>query len=279
MKQEEQGKKQNAAPTDHSEYDISEAEFLAAIEEMDAMELAELEAIAAEADTNPHQFSKDFEARKEALIHEVEEREKAAAQKEEAATKEIEGEKEIEDEPKIPFIYRLVNTPLKKVAIITLVAGGVALGGSLQTTAGKFPVVKFFQDLYGDHIEIEPHEDLWRNEEKPQTIEEVYELGWIPEGYEMEKEQNGEYVTTHTYSNKKQNERIILEQYCVAIYYSIKEQEGYQEIKEDGKKYYYLDGAEEKTLVWYEDGYQFILRADLELDEILKMSRKLEKSY
>lgn len=232
---------------------VNEDEFMAALDEMEERELAELEAIAAEAEASekePHEFSEEFMAKQEALIREVEEREK------------------------MPFIYRFVNTPVKKAAIIAILVGVVALGFGGQSEAGKNPIVKFFQERYGDHVEIEPHEDLWQNEEKPQTIETVYELGWVPEGYEKAVEEASEYAVMQMYKNKE-NKEIRLEQYCVVTYFSIKEEKNYKEIVEDGIKFYFLKGKDENTAVWYQNGYQFIVRGSIQQDSILEMIKNI----
>lgn len=234
---------------------VNEDEFMAALDEMEERELAELEAIAAEAEASekePHEFSEEFMAKQEALIREVEEREK------------------------MPFIYRFVNTPVKKAAIIAILVGVVALGFGGQSEAGKNPIVKFFQERYGELIGIEPHEDLWQNEEKPQTIETVYELGWVPEGYEKAEEEISEYVVMQMYRNKE-DKRIGLEQYCVVTYYSFKEEKEYKEIVKDGVKFYFLNGEEENTVVWYQDGYQFVVRGSILQDEALKLIKSNQK--
>lgn len=235
---------------------VNEDEFMAALDEMEERELAELEAIAAEAEASekePHEFSEEFMAKQETLIREVEEREK------------------------MPFIYRFVNTPVKKAAIIAVLVGVVALGFGGQSEAGKNPIVKFFQERYGDHVEIEPHEDLWQNEEKPQTIETVYELGWVPEGYEKVEEEVFKPFTMQVYGKRGGDEEIILEQYCVVMYYSLKEEKNYKEITEEGIKFYFLKGDDENSAVWYQDGYQFVLRGDISQDEALKLIKSNQK--
>lgn len=247
--------------------DISQEDFLEALDELEAAELEELEKIAAEAEKNPHQFSKEFEEWKEGAIRELEEKEKAT-------------EKETDSivTGKRSFFFHFINTPFKKAAIAAVFVAVVALGAGVQSEAGKFPVVKFFQELYGDHVAIEPHEDLRKNEEKPQSIEAIYELGWVPEGYEKSYEDISEYMAVQSYYNEKNNIEVILQQFCVKAYFSIEQEKDlYEEIKHEQKKYYYLEKAEEKTLVWYEDGYQFIIRGDIENNELFKMAENLEK--
>lgn len=275
--------------------DISQKDFLEALDELEAAELEELEKIAAEAEKNPHQFSKEFEEWKESAIRELEEKENAsrnekikengkipedgnAATEELAASMEPAADEDSTLTGKRSFFFHFINTPFKKAAIAAAFVAVVALGAGVQSEAGKFPVVKFFQELYGDYVAIEPHEDLRKNEEKPQSIEAVYELGWVPEGYEKSYEDISEYMAVQSYYNEKNNIEVILQQFCVKAYFSIEQEKDlYEEIKHEQKKYYYLEKAEEKTLVWYEDGYQFIIRGDTENKELFKMAENLEK--
>lgn len=261
---------------DFKDYNVNEDEFMTALDELEKLDLEELEAMAAEAEgeeEEPYEFSEEFMAKQAALIREVEEREQKAARDEQAAA----SEKVTDDATeKIPFIYRFINTPVKKAAIVAILVGAVTLGFGGQSEAGKNPIVKFFQERYGDHIEIEPHEDLWQNEEKPQTIETVYELGWVPEGYEKVKEDATEYVITQMYENKE-NKKIRLEQYCVTMYLSIKEEKNYKEIVKDGIKFYFLEGKDENTAVWYQNGYQLVIRGSVQQDEALKLIKNIQE--
>lgn len=235
-------------------YNVNEDEFMTALDEVEKLDLAELEAMDAEAEgEEPHEFSEEFMAKQVALIREVEKREK------------------------MPCIYRFIHASVKKVAIVVILVGAVALGFGGQSEAGKNPIVKFFQECYSDHIEIEPHGNLWQNEKKPQTIETVYELGWVPEGYEKEKKEKSDFFVVQIYSKKEENKEIILEQYCVIMYFSIKEEKNYKEILEDGIKFYFLNGEDENTAVWYQNGYQFVIRGSVQQDEALKLIKNIQE--
>ncbi|KSV59118.1 DUF4367 domain-containing protein [Acetivibrio ethanolgignens] len=235
-------------------YNVNEDEFMTALDEVEKLDLAELEAMDAEAEgEEPHEFSEEFMAKQVALIREVEKREK------------------------MPCIYRFIHASVKKVAIVVILVGAVALGFGGQSEAGKNPIVKFFQECYSDHIEIEPHGNLWQNEKKPQTIETVYELGWVPEGYEKELEERTEFSAVQVYHSIKKDSRIRLEQYCVIMYFSIKEEKNYKEILEDGIKFYFLNGEDENTAVWYQNGYQFVIRGSVQQDEALKLIKNIQE--
>lgn len=254
-------------------YVVSEEEFLEAINEMERIEAAKLERIVAEAEENPHQFSERFLEWKEALAQELDEAERAKkAAEENAASKEnaISG--------RMPVLHRFINTSFKKAAAVAVVTVGVlTLGFGMQSEAGEFALVKFFQQRFCDYVEIKPHEDLRENQVTAQTIETVYDLSWIPKGYEQEKEKVSETYVMQTYYNKSSGKRIKIEQYCVKAYFDVKEEEGYQEVKHEGRRFYALEGEDGITVVWYEDGYQFVIYTDTGLDETLTMAEHLEK--
>ncbi|MFW5652199.1 MAG: DUF4367 domain-containing protein [Acetivibrio ethanolgignens] len=256
-------------------YNVNEDEFMTALDEVEKLDLAELEAMDAEAEgEEPHEFSEEFMAKQVALIREVEKREKKAAYDEQAAASEN-GTGDAAE--KMPCIYRFIHASVKKVAIVVILVGAVALGFGGQSEAGKNPIVKFFQECYSDHIEIEPHGNLWQNEKKPQTIETVYELGWVPEGYEKVKEKKTDFSAVQVYYSVKKDSRIHLEQYCVIMYFSIKEEKNYKEILEDGIKFYFLNGEDENTAVWYQNGYQFVIRGSVQQDEALKLIKNIQE--
>ena len=78
--------------------------------------------------------------------------------------------------------WRYVNTIGKRVAVFAVsIALAVAL--SLSVSAVREPVVKFFINVYEKFVEFFYDEnDIAR---VPDTIESVYTLSYVPEGYEL----------------------------------------------------------------------------------------------
>ena len=204
-------------------YAFSKNELLKCIEELEKKELEELEKIAAEAEKEPHHFSKEFEEWKEAEIRRLEERERAA--KETGAEDEISATEIASQPSKLFYIYRLVNTPFKKAAVAVIVIFTITMGFGGHSAAGRFPVVEFFQDRYSGLNRITPHEDFRENGGKRKTIETVYELGWVPDGYEKKRIDNmGEFVIQVYENGEKEEEEIHLVQYCVSVYIAVEEE-------------------------------------------------------
>lgn len=106
-----------------------------------------------------------------------------------------------------PIFHQFINTSFKKAAAVAVITVGVlTLGFGMQSEAEEFALVKFFQQKFCDHIEIEPHEDLRENQVTAQSIEVVYDLSWIPEGYEKKREKiNEKFVMQNYYDTRSNN--------------------------------------------------------------------------
>lgn len=258
-------------------YAFSKNELLKCIEELEKKELEELEKIAAEAEKEPHHFSKEFEEWKEAEIRRLEERDREA--KETGAEDEISATEIASRPSKLFYIYRLVNTPFKKAAVAVIVIFTITMGFGGHSVAGRFPVIEFFQDRYGGLNELGSAEDFRNSGGKRKTIETVYELGWVPDGYEKKRMDNIEGAVTQVYEiGDKDEEAIYLGQYCVNVYIAVEDEDNnYKETKYKGNRYYYLRGGDGNSVVWYRDGYQFAIISSMEIEEMLEMADKLKE--
>lgn len=79
--------------------------------------------------------------------------------------------------------WKYVNTVGKRIAMIAVVIA-LAFGLSMSVSAVREPVVKFFVHIYERFVEFFYDDDVVTK--APSTIETVYTLGYVPEGYELE---------------------------------------------------------------------------------------------
>ena len=79
--------------------------------------------------------------------------------------------------------WKYVNTVGKRIAMIAVVIA-LTLGLSMSVSAVREPVVKFFVHIYERFVEFFYDDDVVTK--APSTIETVYTLGYVPEGYELE---------------------------------------------------------------------------------------------
>lgn len=86
--------------------------------------------------------------------------------------------------------WRYVNTVGKRVAIL-VVAIALTFALPMGVSAVREPVVEFFVNVYEKFVEFFYDEDDVAR--APDTIEIVYTLGYVPEGYEVESCEVGKY--------------------------------------------------------------------------------------
>lgn len=79
--------------------------------------------------------------------------------------------------------WKYVNTVRKRVAVFA-VAIALAFALSMSVSAVREPIVEFFVNVYERFVEFFYDEDDIAR--APDTIETVYTLGYVPEGYEIE---------------------------------------------------------------------------------------------
>lgn len=80
--------------------------------------------------------------------------------------------------------WKYVNTVGKRVAVLAVVLM-LTFALSMSVSAVREPIVEFFVNVYEKFVEFFYDEDDVAR--APNTIETVYTLGYVPEGYEMEE--------------------------------------------------------------------------------------------
>ena len=104
--------------------------------------------------------------------------------------------------------WKYVNTVGKRIAMIAVVIA-LAFGLSMSVSAVREPVVKFFVHIYERFVEFFYDDDVVTK--APSTIETVYTLGYVPEGYELESCNIADIVTRMAWVNDV-GEKIVFSQ-------------------------------------------------------------------
>ena len=94
--------------------------------------------------------------------------------------------------------WKYVNTVGKRIAMIAVVIA-LAFGLSMSVCAVRKPVVEFFVNMYEKFVEFFYDDDV--SAKAPSTIETVYTLGYVPEGYELESCNINKLYTTFIWEN------------------------------------------------------------------------------
>lgn len=109
--------------------------------------------------------------------------------------------------------WKYVNTVGKRVAVFVL-AITLTFALSMSVAAVREPVVEFFVNVYEKFVEFFYDEDDIAK--APDTIETVYTLGYVPEGYELEKVIVEECATKMVWKNSTDN-RITFSQKLLSL--------------------------------------------------------------
>lgn len=160
---------------------------------------------------------------------------------------------------KRPF-YRMFNTAGKRVAVIltTFLVAAAALCMSVE--AIRTPIVRFFVETF------EKYSIITTTGEGPEAgktrIEREYELGELPQGYELVESQASELAAVKEYRNGE-NGLLSLNQYLLSGEGMVDtESARTEEVELSGNPGVYIEKNGTAMLVWAQEGYRFLLTAE-----------------
>lgn len=154
-----------------------------------------------------------------------------------------------------PF-QRYFNTAGRRVAGIAA-AMLIAFSCSMTVKAVREPVVEFFANIYEKFVEIFFGEDDIAK--APDTIETVYTLGFIPDGYEIGQFIIDELTTDMTWQNQH-GDMIVLSQGVLSGANTMDvEDANYDIIEWNNKKIAYSEKFGIKHFFWNSVEYEFSL--------------------
>ena len=167
--------------------------------------------------------------------------------------------------------FRYFNTAGKRaVACILIVA--MLFASSMTIEAVREPVVEFFVNVYEKFAEIFFGDDEIEN--SPYDIEEIYTLGYVPEGYEFVSREIGEKQIKTIWSNGKSE--IILYQYIFKNSYLLdNENSNFYIMYDTDVKIAYINKNKIKVIQYNNQKYSFIINisnknSDEQCIEIIK---------
>ena len=156
---------------------------------------------------------------------------------------------------KLPF-YKYFNTIGKRVAGIAA-AMLIAFSCAMTVKAIREPVVEFFANIYEKFVEVFFGEDDIAK--APDTIETVYTLGFIPDGYEVDRFIIDDSATSMLWRNA-QGDMIVLSQGVLDGSFTVDvEESDYDIINWNGKRIAYTEKYGIKSFFWNSIEYEFSL--------------------
>ena len=177
---------------------------------------------------------------------------------------------------KNPF-QRYFNTVSRRVAGIAA-AMLIAFGCSMTVKAVREPVVEFFANIYEKFVEVFFGEDDIAK--APNTIETVYTLGFIPDGYEMDRFFIGRDTTNMTWKNENGDRLVLSQGILKGSFIMDTEESNYHHIIEwNNKKIACTEKYGTKNFFWNSDEYEFslIISSNISEEEALALIESLKK--
>ncbi len=173
--------------------------------------------------------------------------------------------------------YKLICTAGRR-AVCIAAAVVIAFGFAMSFESVRAAVKEFFTKVFSDHITLEVYPEFAEND--PDTIEEVYEITELPEGFELV---DSETCSTYAYAD------YVFEDYHIDFLQETKQRfhisldNEYSEpevyVDQTGQEYWiqFHEGGN-IYILWEMDGYIFVIDSNLDKDAAINlcMSTKLK---
>lgn len=178
----------------------------------------------------------------------------------------------LQQKRKSPWMFRTVG---RRVASVLIVIGLLSVL-SVSVYAARAPISQFISKTYDKYIEL--FFDQSDVEKAPSTIETVYTLGYVPEGY-VEKSCNITDSLTHTVWSNEKDQQIVFRQRTLNGSTTVdNEHTNWDVIFIDGKQIKYMSVGTIRDYFWSSDEYFFYLKIpdSISHDTALDLIRSLK---
>ncbi len=167
--------------------------------------------------------------------------------------------------------WRMTNTSAKRVAVIAAVII-LLIVGTMSVSAVREPVLKVITELFETHIDFE------FDGKTTSAITEVYELTWLPEGFEQVSKGGNDAVFTTEYRNDRGNAILLQQSVTESASLSLDNEQGdVKFVIANGRKILMNMGEKASIITWMENGYiiDIIYQGYVEEDIILKLAESI----
>ena len=148
--------------------------------------------------------------------------------------------------------------PLRQLIAIIIAAVMVLSAAAMSVSAVRDVIIGFITEVYETFtgVRAEPSEDA------PETLEEIYEVTWVPEGYELIEDIRESGYRTQRFENATTNSVIIFDQYPVSRYSANYDTENaeFKNVLVNGENGMAIEWDDEYELIWKKSNYVLELR-------------------
>lgn len=159
-----------------------------------------------------------------------------------------------------------LNTAAKRVAALILALCALT-AGLASVDAIREPVIRFFTEVFHNHIDIVPQG------ESAGKITYEYQITELPEGYVQTDITRLDFYVRTTYTNKE-GDTLTLDQSATATEWSLDNEHGdLSQVLVNGTEVLVYDGDRVIFTIWYLNGCEFVLthRGELNKADILRV--------
>lgn len=171
--------------------------------------------------------------------------------------------------------FSLICTAGRRAACIAVIVL-LLLANPFTVNAVKQRILGFLKEDHSDHAELTV--DIDDNTECMQTLETVYDISDIPEGFEIY--QVSDSPAWHYVMYKKDRDYIMFSQMLVQDYhpYLDNEQSGFDELEDRGNNYliHYVIGTDQCTFIWNDGVYAFEVTSIHGREKTLELCRSVK---
>jgi hypothetical protein len=152
--------------------------------------------------------------------------------------------------------WKYVNSIGKRIAVIAVTIA-LTFGLSMSVSAVRKPVVEFFVNMYEKFVEFFYDDDV--SAKAPSTIETVYTLGYVPEGYELESCNINKLYTTFIWENDAGEQITFSQSILDGSSLMDNENSNYGVLDLNGMSVACVEKYDDEYFYWNFDGYKFTL--------------------
>ena len=173
-------------------------------------------------------------------------------------------------------LYNLTNTANKRIAtiiLVTLAALTISTFALYQTNA--FGLKTWFDGWVSEMFQQFSISRSVDNPVNKNKIEEVYAFSAVP-GWELTSQDTSDLAATHIYSNAQGYLR--LHQYTADVQQMYDTEDAVVDVVKIGKlEGQYVEKNGTATLLWWRDGYQFVIASDsLDKNQIIDLAKNIK---
>lgn len=151
----------------------------------------------------------------------------------------------------------------KRGVLIAIIAAMLALTSCALAIVYREKIGGFIENVFEDFVEVSPdNENQDNSQEYPSKIEKVYEFTYIPEGYELEKEDINSFAVILVYKNNVEKALKIKQMVVNSSGFKINSENNYRNVFDVGEIQIYYRDDYVNIYAFKQDGYIFQIHSD-----------------